>query len=213
MIQRQLAKLGVSVYARTHVHSTAAADGQLTEALKSFLVADPKMERSKAKLAITLIWVKGKKIASLKSLNKLSYIKNIISGSSDEPSLMVSPSAQSAAIQGEANIVRYLIRLLPSLLDYEGDTIRAVRLDQLLDLTDATAPLGAQGAKKDRAPTLQQLDKILGSRKEPNAMDFVLYSALVNSAGIEKEIAGLSGIRSWWDRCRSSAVPVKHFFF
>lgn len=185
MILRQLAKFGVAVYARTHVHSTAATDSQMTEALRSFLTSDPKLERSKSRLAMTLIWAKGV---------------------SDEPSLMVSPSAQSTAIQGEANIVRYLVRLLPALLNYERDAVGAARVDQLLDLTESTAPLGAQGAKKDRATAFQQLDKILAARKEPNVVDFVLYSALLNSAGAEKEVAGQPNVRAWLDRCcRSSS--------
>lgn len=130
------------------------------------------------------------------------------SGGSDEPSLMVSPSIQSTAIQGEANIIRYLIRLVPSLLDYEKLAVQAARMDQLLDMTDITSPLGSQGAKKERVNALQQLEKLLdiSHTKEPNAVGFVLYSALANSGALEKEIG--KNVKALLDRCRSSMQPV-----
>ncbi len=40
-------------------------------------------------------------------------------GSSQEASLMVSPVLQSLAVEGEANVGRYLARLLPAALPYE----------------------------------------------------------------------------------------------
>lgn len=59
LIQRQLQQLGVVVYSTTHVHSTAASNGKLTDSLRNFLCSDPKLERSKARICITLIWVEG----------------------------------------------------------------------------------------------------------------------------------------------------------
>ncbi len=121
---------------------------------------------------------------------------------------MVSPSTQSTAIQGESNIIRYLIRLVPSLLDYEKLPVQAARIDQLLDMTDTTSPLGSQGVKKERVNALQQLEKLLdiGHTREPNTVGFVLYSALVNAGVLEKEIG--KNVKTLLDRCRSSIQPV-----
>jgi glutathione S-transferase len=119
---------------------------------------------------------------------------------------MVSPSSQGVAIKGEANIARYLARLLPGLLDYESQPLKAAQIDHYLDLTECSAPLGARGLKRDRAAALQLLERTLSTNKSLEAsqvgvVDFVVYSALVNSC-TEKEIG--TNIRSWMDRCRST---------
>lgn len=121
---------------------------------------------------------------------------------------MVSPSSQAVAINGEANIARYLARFVPGLLDYENQPLKAAQIDQFLDLTESTAPLGSRGMKRERAATLQSLDSTLSSRKsleetsnEIGLVDFVVYSALVNSC-MEKEIG--KNVRAWMDRCRST---------
>lgn len=124
---------------------------------------------------------------------------------------MVSPSSQAAAIKGEANIGRYLARLVPGLLDYESQPSRAARLDQFLDMTELSAPLGARGAKRERASSLQLLEKTLENNQSleggdrAGVVDFVVYSALVNS-GAEKELG--KNIRAWMDRCRSTLQAV-----
>lgn len=121
---------------------------------------------------------------------------------------MVSPSSQAVAINGEANIARYLARLVPGLLDYENQSFKAAQIDQFLDLTEYSAPLGTRGTKRERAATLQLLDDTLSSRKslevnsnEVGLVDFVVYSALTNSC-TEKEI-GIN-VRAWMDCCRST---------
>lgn len=119
---------------------------------------------------------------------------------------MVSPSSQGVAIKGEANIARYLARLLPGLLDYESQPLKAAQIDHYLDLTECSAPLGARGLKRDRAAALQLLERTLSTNKslegsQVGVVDFVVYSALVNSC-TEKEIG--THIRSWMDRCRST---------
>ncbi|XP_057367192.1 probable aminoacyl tRNA synthase complex-interacting multifunctional protein 2 isoform X3 [Daphnia carinata] len=188
LLRERMEKLGVSVYARTHVHSAVAGNKLLNDTLKSFISSDSRLERSQARMAITLIWIKA--------------------GDGEEPSLIVSPSSQAAAINGEANIVRYLARYVPGLLDYEDQPLKATQIDQFLDLTESTAPLGCRGSKRDRAATLQSLDNTLSSRKsleessnEVGLVDFVVYSALVNSC-TEKDIG--KNIRAWMDRCRST---------
>ncbi len=121
---------------------------------------------------------------------------------------MVSPSSQAVAIKGEANIARYLARLVPG-LDYETQPLKAAQIDQYLDLAETSGPLGVRGTKRERAGTLQLLDKTLSSKKslgggnEVGLVDFVVYSALVNS-GADKEIG--QNVRAWMERCRSSVV-------
>ncbi|XP_046449612.1 probable aminoacyl tRNA synthase complex-interacting multifunctional protein 2 isoform X1 [Daphnia pulex] len=185
LLKQRMEMLGMSVYARTHVHSTVAGHKLLDDTLKSFVYSDSRVERSKAHVAITLIWIKD---------------------DGEEPSLMVSPSSQGVAIKGEANIARYLARLLPGLLDYESQPLKAAQIDHYLDLTECSAPLGARGLKRDRAAALQLLERTLSTNKslegsQVGVVDFVVYSALVNSC-TEKEIG--THIRSWMDRCRST---------
>ncbi|EFX88061.1 hypothetical protein DAPPUDRAFT_311613 [Daphnia pulex] len=189
LLKQRMEMLGMSVYARTHVHSTVAGHKLLDDTLKSFVCSDSRVERSKAHVAITLIWIKD---------------------DGEEPSLMVSPSSQGVAIKGEANIARYLARLVPGLLDYESQPLKAAQIDHYLDLTECSAPLGARGLKRDRAAALQLLERTLSTNKSlegsqvgvlGQVVDFVVYSALVNSC-TEKEIG--TNIRSWMDRCRST---------
>lgn len=119
---------------------------------------------------------------------------------------MVSPSTQAAAIKGEANIARYLIRSVPRLLNYESDPLRAVRIDELLDLTDVSAPLGASPSKKERPAALQLIEKLLADSQaldggnELTALDFVVYSAVVNSQLTDKELG--PNIKAWMQRCK-----------
>lgn len=124
---------------------------------------------------------------------------------------MVSPSSQAVAIQGEANIARYLARLIPALLDYESQPSRAAQLDLFLDLTESTAPLGIRGVKRERPATLNSLEKTLTTQKsleggdQAGVVDFVVYSAIAN-AGVDKEIG--TNVRAWIDRCRSTSLVV-----
>ena len=59
LLQQQFEKLGVPVYARTHVHSTAAGHKLLDDNLTTFISSNPRLERSQAQIAITLIWTQG----------------------------------------------------------------------------------------------------------------------------------------------------------
>ena len=119
---------------------------------------------------------------------------------------MVSPSTQAAAIKGEANIVRYLIRSVPRLLNYESDPLRALRIDELLDLTDASAPLGARSSKKERSSAVQLIEKLLAESQaldggnELTALDFVVYSAVVNAKFADNELG--PKIKAWMQRCK-----------
>lgn len=59
LLKQQMEMLGLTVYARTHVHSTVAGNKQLDDNLKTFVCSDSRVERSQARVAITLIWIKG----------------------------------------------------------------------------------------------------------------------------------------------------------
>lgn len=59
LLRQRLEKLGMPIYARTHVHSTVAGNKLLSDTLKSFISSDSRVERAQARLAITLIWIKG----------------------------------------------------------------------------------------------------------------------------------------------------------
>lgn len=59
LLRERMEKLGVPVYARTHVHSAIAGNKLLSDTLKSFICSDSRLERSQAHMAITLIWIKG----------------------------------------------------------------------------------------------------------------------------------------------------------
>jgi len=185
LVKEQLEKrLGLKVFAKTHVHSAVAQD-MTDDSLRRFISSDPKLERSNAQLAITLIWTKG----------------------DEEVSLMVSPSSQSVAVRSESNLARFILRRYPALLDYEGsDLHRTAQLDHLLDLSELI--IGSN--KKERAAALKLLDKptsvsVTGAN-QLNAVDFVLYSAVVNT-GAAQEVG--QHCRAWLDRCRGSPIsPV-----
>lgn len=59
LLIRRIEKVGGLVFARTHVHSTVASDPLLNDSLRNFISSDVHLERSKAHLAVTLIWTKG----------------------------------------------------------------------------------------------------------------------------------------------------------
>lgn len=123
---------------------------------------------------------------------------------------MVSPSTQASPIKGEANIVRYLIRSVPRLLDYESDLLRAVQLDELLDLTISTGPFGGRASKKDRPAALHSIEQILSKSQaldggnQLNAVDFVVYSAIANSKLAVNELGAKT--RAWMERCKPAVI-------
>jgi len=122
--------------------------------------------------------------------------------------MMISASSQSVPIHGEANIGRYLARLMPGLGYEEKDAAHAAKLDQLLDLTDASAALGLNGSKRDRPVALKLMEQSLTSggsltgRAELCWVDAVLYSAVVNAKLNPAKDFG-DRTRSWFQRCQS----------
>ena len=110
---------------------------------------------------------------------------------------MVSPSEQTP-IQGEANIARFLARLLRPPYD-DTDIIRATEIDNLVDLA---YPL-TKGNNKERAAVLRTLNAKLGKSAwlvgdEITLADIVLWGAIMQTGQFE----GAPGnVKKWLDRC------------
>jgi hypothetical protein len=83
--------------------------------------------------------------------------------------LLVSPLTQSP-IRGEVNLLRYLARLYPTVLSYEGSSAQDEYLDNVHRLY--------WGGARSRAGTLHQLTSNISGKK--NLADFALFSAIVN---------------------------------
>ena len=117
---------GLSVHTSSHCHSSLASS--LPSALVSFLPCS-KVSRSQAKARLTVIW----------------------SSVGRECEVMVSPLTQTV-IRGEVNLLRYLARLLPTLLKYETEPSLHC-LDSLLDSVSSLS----WASPRDRLPLLRAL--------------------------------------------------------
>merc|ERR1719341_1997593 len=147
-----LAAAGVPVHTSQHTHSSCG--GKVPDTLSTFL-PPTEVSRSKANLRLTVIWCEE--------------------GSGD-CQLLVSPLTQSP-IRGEVNLLRYLARLYPALLSYEGPSCS--EQDEFLDNVHRLY----WGGARSRAGTLHQLTSNLSGNLaglKPGASDFALFSAIVN---------------------------------
>jgi len=188
LLKKQLESHQIRVFASTHVHSSSS---DVDPQLKQFLQSDSQLERRQAHLVFTLIWIKGQ---------------------NEEPAMMISPSSQSVPIHGEANIARYLARLMPGLGYENKDPLEAIKLDQLLDLTDASAGLGLNSSKRDRTLALHVIEQSLNSAaslaggSEMTWVDAVLYSAAIHAKlDVDKDVG--KNTRSWFQRCQGITQP------
>jgi len=154
---------GLPVYTACHTHSSLT--GPLPPVLHNFLPATA-TPRATARLRLTLIWAEVGR----------------------DCQLMVSPLCQTA-IRGEPNLLRYLARLFPSVLQYEGGA-RVAAADRALDAVAALA----WAAPRDRQPLQRGLaigldkagqDWLAGPR--PGISDLALYSA-VRQLGLQPEL-------------------------
>ncbi|KAK7113711.1 aminoacyl tRNA synthase complex-interacting multifunctional protein 2-like isoform X2 [Littorina saxatilis] len=142
------------VLTSTFVHSSAT---DTPEKLRAFLHNGPQTgARSTYQLAVTVVW---KKIAN-------------------GPRMMVSPTRQTY-VEGEANIARYLSRLLQPAYD-SSDAITATQIDELLDLSQQQI-LG--GNNKERSAALRTLNARLGKAQwlvgaSLSVADVVVWSAV-----------------------------------
>jgi aminoacyl tRNA synthase complex-interacting multifunctional protein 2 len=136
-----------------HTHSSSPP---VSEALGALGVNNGILiDRGQYQLVITLIW------------------RNV----NDGPILMVKPHQQTA-IHGEANIVRYLARLLHPAYD-EIDPAMATEIDTFLDLSCQLK----KGNAKEKAAVLRTLNARLGKNEylvggSPGLADIVLWSAI-----------------------------------
>jgi len=149
-----LTSAGVPVHTSQHTHSSCG--GKLPETLSTFL-PPTEVPRSKANLRLTVIWCEE--------------------GSGD-CQLLVSPLTQSP-IRGEVNLLRYLARLYPTVLSYEGPSCS--EQDEFLDNVHRLY----WGGARSRAGTLHQLTSNLSGKKnlagpKPGPSDYALFSAIVN---------------------------------
>ncbi|XP_025083767.1 aminoacyl tRNA synthase complex-interacting multifunctional protein 2-like isoform X2 [Pomacea canaliculata] len=142
------------VLTNTFVHSSAI---NTPENLRRFLSNGIQQgSRSDYQLSVSIIWKKDP----------------------DGPRLMVNPTRQTS-VRGEANIARYLARLLQPAYD-AGDIIKATQIDELLDLAQLQVICGNN---KERAAALRTLNARLGKSQWlvdslPTVADVVLWSAL-----------------------------------
>ena len=127
---RLLSGAGLSVHTSCHTHSSVTS---LPPALASFLPVS-EVSRTQAQVRLTLIW---------KEVGK-------------DAELMVSPLTQTL-IKGEANILRYISRLFPSLLPYESLS-PLTEVDAMLDTISSLVWV----APRERQPLMRTLVTNLG---------------------------------------------------
>lgn len=157
-----------------HVHSSVRS---VPEKLLNCFGNGSQVERPDAKISITLIW------------------KDVKHG----PEMRVNPSHQTP-ICGEANIARYLARLLqPS---YEVDLLSACLADHWLDLASFSL-IG--GNSKERAAAVRSLNSHLGRKpwlleETSSFVDAVVFSALQQTG----QASSASGnVKTWLKGCES----------
>ena len=116
--------------------------------------------------------------------------------------MMVDPSKQSPVI-GEANIARYLSRLLPSC--YENDNIvTATEIDTILDM----ATLLQKGNQKEKASVIKNLNVKLGKSSwlvgdSLTLADIVAWSAVHQT----QEVESLPGnVKKWVKSCNEHSA-------
>lgn len=112
---------------------------------------------------------------------------------------MVDPTRQTV-IQGEANVARYLARLLYP--DWDDTNIFTTQVDDLLD----TAQLQIlEGNSKEKAAAVRTLNSTLGKRdwlvgNEPSLADVFCWSALHQTS----QVAGSpNNVKKWLKQCQN----------
>ena len=114
------------------------------------------------------------------------------------PSLVVNPQVQSVIV-GEANIARYLARLLKPAYDSGTDIATATEIDQFVDMS---YPL-TWGSAKEKAAVLKTLNAKLGKAEwlvgsTLSLADISLWSAIQQSGQAEGVSAN---IKKWLANC------------
>ncbi|BFZ17983.1 hypothetical protein BsWGS_21021 [Bradybaena similaris] len=161
------------VFKSTFVHSSVL--GGVPDQLRNLLASNSGIQRGDCDLAVTLIW---KKVAH-------------------GPHLVVDPTKQTT-IQGEANVARYLSRLLTPSCD--EDIVAVTQVDELLDLAQLQL---VEGNSKERAAAVRILNSLLGKKdwlagSSPGLADFVCWSA-IHQAGQASNAP--ANVKKWLNLC------------
>ncbi|KAK7507652.1 hypothetical protein BaRGS_00001587 [Batillaria attramentaria] len=156
------------------VHSSATdAPERLRNFLRNGTQTGP---RSNYQIALSIVW------------------KKVPSG----PHLMVSPTQQTC-IEGEANIARFLSRLLQPSYD-SGNIIQATQIDEVLDMVQQQL---VRGNNKERAGVLRTLNAKLGKSQwlvgsAQSLADVVAWSA-VQSLQLASDAP--ANVKKWLKAC------------
>jgi glutathione S-transferase len=116
-----------------------------------------------------------------------------------DPTLVVDPSRQNP-ILAEANIARYVLRVLNSDYDTVGNLTEFVANDKWLNLASRSL---VQGNAKERQSAVRQLNGHLGKSAFLTGSDVSLVDAVVASALLHaNEYKNLSGnVKKWSLAC------------
>ncbi|XP_044753884.1 probable aminoacyl tRNA synthase complex-interacting multifunctional protein 2 [Coccinella septempunctata] len=167
---QQLLKKEVFLNISCYLHSSVS---KLPNVCEAFLRKLKSQENGVPSVLIRLIW---KEIGPVAELNIPHY-----------------------PIQGEANILRYLVRILDNELNYERSQ-NMIKIDELLDLSYR---LSFADSKTNRTSLIQSLNKNLKSKwltdqKEISIADVAVYDALKKFAS-NNEING--SLSKWFVQC------------
>lgn len=116
---------------------------------------------------------------------------------------MVSPTRQTY-IEGEANIARYLSRLLLPAYD-SGDIVTATQIDELLDLAQQQL---IRGNNKERSAALRTLNARLGKGQWLVGSSLTVADMVAWSAVQEAKLAGdaPANVKKWLKLCADSKL-------
>uniref|UniRef100_A0A0B6Z311 AIMP2 thioredoxin-like domain-containing protein n=1 Tax=Arion vulgaris TaxID=1028688 RepID=A0A0B6Z311_9EUPU len=159
----------------TFVHSSVSAES-VSDKFRSLLTSNNGIKRDNCDLAINLIW------------------RKVPNG----PQLVVDPTKQTT-IEGEANIARYLTRLLnPS--HEEDDIVTATLIDEILDLAQLQL---LDGKTKEKTAAVRTLNSMLGKSdwligSEPSVADVVCWSALHQT---NQASSSPANVKKWLNLC------------
>lgn len=167
------------VYGSCLVHSSVA---NVPDRLRNiFSNEDDKSTRSSHQVAITVIW------------------KKVENG----PTMIVSPHNQTA-IQGEANIARYIMRLI----DQDYDTANPVATTQVDDWLDSAQQQLHRGNSKEKTAAVKSLNARLGRNdwlvgSEISLADMVMWAALLQTNQMS---SAPNNVKKWLSACDKNSV-------
>ncbi|XP_033751646.1 aminoacyl tRNA synthase complex-interacting multifunctional protein 2-like isoform X2 [Pecten maximus] len=173
-----LLKERCQVYGSSLVHSSVT---NVPDQLRNIFSDQDKCTRGNHQVAITIIW------------------KKVENG----PTLIVSPHNQTA-IEGEANIARYIMRLINQ--DY--DNSNPVTTTQVDDWLDSAQQQLHQGNTKEKAAAVKSLNARLGRNdwlvgSEISLADMVMWAALLQTYQMSN---APNNVKKWLTACDKNSV-------